>query len=55
MQNQMCDMIKEIEKERDMCKAQIENKTTGMPFSCVCVCVCLTFRYCSGCTSFNVS
>lgn len=30
MQNQMCDMMKEIDKERDMCEAQTENKTTGM-------------------------
>lgn len=30
VQNQMCDMVNEIEKERDMCEAQIENKTTGM-------------------------
>ncbi|KAM8727485.1 vasoactive intestinal polypeptide receptor-like [Acanthopagrus schlegelii] len=29
VQNQMCDMMKEIDKERDMCEAQIENKTTG--------------------------
>lgn len=29
MQNQMCDMMMEIEKERMMCEAQIENKTTG--------------------------
>ncbi|XP_044075844.1 vasoactive intestinal polypeptide receptor-like isoform X1 [Siniperca chuatsi] len=29
MQSQMCDMMKEIDKERDMCEAQIENKTTG--------------------------
>ncbi|XP_056276382.1 vasoactive intestinal polypeptide receptor-like isoform X2 [Pseudoliparis swirei] len=25
----MCDMVKEIDKERDLCEAQIENKTTG--------------------------
>ncbi|XP_041659429.1 vasoactive intestinal polypeptide receptor-like [Cheilinus undulatus] len=29
VQNQMCDMVKEIAKERDMCLARIENKTTG--------------------------
>ncbi|CAK6967900.1 vasoactive intestinal polypeptide receptor-like [Scomber scombrus] len=29
MQNHMCDMMKEIDKERDMCQAQIENRTTG--------------------------
>uniref|UniRef100_A0A7N8YBU9 Vasoactive intestinal peptide receptor 1a n=1 Tax=Mastacembelus armatus TaxID=205130 RepID=A0A7N8YBU9_9TELE len=29
VQNQMCDMMSEIERERDMCEAQIENKTTG--------------------------
>ncbi|XP_023277651.1 vasoactive intestinal polypeptide receptor-like isoform X2 [Seriola lalandi dorsalis] len=29
VQNQMCDMKREIEKERDMCEAQIENRTTG--------------------------
>ncbi|XP_070701203.1 vasoactive intestinal polypeptide receptor-like [Pempheris klunzingeri] len=28
-QNQMCDMMKEIDKERSVCEAQIENKTTG--------------------------
>ncbi|XP_068425623.1 vasoactive intestinal polypeptide receptor-like [Clinocottus analis] len=27
--SQMCEMKKEIEKERDLCEAQIENKTTG--------------------------
>lgn len=26
----MCDMMTEIDKERDMCEAQIENKTIGM-------------------------
>ena len=25
-----CDMIREIDKEKEMCVAQIENKTTGM-------------------------
>lgn len=34
-QNQMCDMMKEIDKERDLCEAQAENKTTGMMCSCV--------------------
>lgn len=29
VQSQMCDMMKEIDKERDMCEARIENKTTG--------------------------
>lgn len=29
VQNQMCDMMKEIDKERDTCEAQIENRTTG--------------------------
>ncbi|XP_037642391.1 vasoactive intestinal polypeptide receptor-like [Sebastes umbrosus] len=28
-QSQMCDMVKEIDKERGLCEAQIENKTTG--------------------------
>ncbi|XP_068594392.1 vasoactive intestinal polypeptide receptor-like [Cebidichthys violaceus] len=27
--SQMCDMVKEIDKERNLCEAQIENKTTG--------------------------
>lgn len=30
VQSQMCDMVSEIDKERDLCEAQIENKTTGM-------------------------
>nr|XP_020460147.1 vasoactive intestinal polypeptide receptor-like [Monopterus albus] len=29
VQNQMCDLMKEINKERDICEAQSENKTTG--------------------------
>ncbi|AWP04551.1 putative vasoactive intestinal polypeptide receptor 1 [Scophthalmus maximus] len=29
VQNQMCDMMREIDKERDTCEAQIENRTTG--------------------------
>ncbi|XP_061653412.1 vasoactive intestinal polypeptide receptor-like isoform X2 [Phyllopteryx taeniolatus] len=29
MQNQMCDMMKELDKERHLCEAQIENKTSG--------------------------
>nr|XP_046265237.1 vasoactive intestinal polypeptide receptor-like isoform X2 [Scatophagus argus] len=29
VQNQMCDMIKEIDKEQKICESQIENKTTG--------------------------
>ncbi|KAI9541569.1 Vasoactive intestinal polypeptide receptor [Dissostichus eleginoides] len=29
VQSQMCDMVSEIDKERDLCEAQIENKTTG--------------------------
>ncbi|XP_038574635.1 vasoactive intestinal polypeptide receptor-like [Micropterus salmoides] len=29
MQYQMCEMMKEIDKERDVCEAQIENRTTG--------------------------
>ncbi|XP_040911602.1 vasoactive intestinal polypeptide receptor-like [Toxotes jaculatrix] len=29
MPNQMCDMRREIEKERDLCEAQIQNRTTG--------------------------
>ncbi|XP_028284132.1 vasoactive intestinal polypeptide receptor-like isoform X2 [Parambassis ranga] len=29
MQSQMCDIKKEIDKERNMCEAQIENRTTG--------------------------
>uniref|UniRef100_UPI0037E75E08 vasoactive intestinal polypeptide receptor-like n=1 Tax=Semicossyphus pulcher TaxID=241346 RepID=UPI0037E75E08 len=29
VQNQMCDVEKEIDKERDVCLARIENKTTG--------------------------
>ncbi|KAM6990211.1 vasoactive intestinal polypeptide receptor-like [Tautogolabrus adspersus] len=29
VQNQMCDMVKEIDKQRDMCLSRIENKTTG--------------------------
>ncbi|XP_077581085.1 vasoactive intestinal polypeptide receptor-like [Stigmatopora nigra] len=29
MQNQMCDMMKELEKEKGMCEALIENKTSG--------------------------
>uniref|UniRef100_A0A7N6B5D5 Vasoactive intestinal peptide receptor 1a n=1 Tax=Anabas testudineus TaxID=64144 RepID=A0A7N6B5D5_ANATE len=29
VQTQMCDMMKEIDKERNLCEAQIENKTTG--------------------------
>nr|XP_020504592.1 vasoactive intestinal polypeptide receptor-like isoform X1 [Labrus bergylta] len=29
VQNQMCDMVKEIDKQRGMCLARIENKTTG--------------------------
>uniref|UniRef100_A0A3P8TVW5 Vasoactive intestinal peptide receptor 1a n=1 Tax=Amphiprion percula TaxID=161767 RepID=A0A3P8TVW5_AMPPE len=28
-QHQMCDMMKELDKERHMCEAHIENKTTG--------------------------
>ncbi|TMS09993.1 Vasoactive intestinal polypeptide receptor [Larimichthys crocea] len=28
-QNQMCDMMTEIDKERSLCEAQIENKTSG--------------------------
>ncbi|XP_061791534.1 vasoactive intestinal polypeptide receptor-like [Nerophis lumbriciformis] len=28
-QNQICDLVKDIDKERDACEAQIENKTTG--------------------------
>lgn len=34
MQYQMCDMMKEIDKEGDMCRAQIENKTTGKDPRC---------------------
>ncbi|KAI3375277.1 hypothetical protein L3Q82_021776, partial [Scortum barcoo] len=30
--NQICDMMKEIDKERDMCEAHIENKTTDIIF-----------------------
>ncbi|XP_029380329.1 vasoactive intestinal polypeptide receptor-like [Echeneis naucrates] len=29
MQNQICDMLTEIEKERGICEAQTENRTTG--------------------------
>ncbi|XP_028327777.1 vasoactive intestinal polypeptide receptor-like [Gouania willdenowi] len=29
VQNQMCDMMREIDKERNLCEAQNENKTTG--------------------------
>ncbi|XP_061696135.1 vasoactive intestinal polypeptide receptor-like isoform X2 [Syngnathoides biaculeatus] len=29
MQNQMCEMMKELDKERHLCEAQIENKTSG--------------------------
>ncbi|XP_078121104.1 vasoactive intestinal polypeptide receptor-like [Sander vitreus] len=29
VQSQMCDMVKELEKEKDLCETQIENKTTG--------------------------
>ncbi|XP_034743002.1 vasoactive intestinal polypeptide receptor-like [Etheostoma cragini] len=29
VQSQMCDMVKEIAKEKDLCEAEIENKTTG--------------------------
>ncbi|XP_034558128.1 vasoactive intestinal polypeptide receptor-like [Notolabrus celidotus] len=29
VQNQMCDMMMDIDKERDMCLSRIENKTTG--------------------------
>lgn len=28
----MCDMMTEIDKERSLCEAQIENKTSGMLF-----------------------
>lgn len=37
VQTPMCDMMREIDKERNLCKAQIENKTTGMSFIYVCV------------------
>lgn len=30
VQNHMCDMMTEIDQERNLCEAQIENKTTGM-------------------------
>ncbi|XP_067461191.1 vasoactive intestinal polypeptide receptor-like [Thunnus thynnus] len=29
VQSQMCDLMREIDKEREMCEAQIKNKTTG--------------------------
>lgn len=29
MQNQMCEMMREIDREREACEAQIENRTTG--------------------------
>lgn len=30
MQHQMCDIKQEIDRERDLCEAQTEHKTTGM-------------------------
>lgn len=30
MQNQMCDVMTELDNEKELCQAQIENKTSGM-------------------------
>lgn len=36
--NQMCDMKTELDKEKETCEAQIENKTAGRYVVCLCVC-----------------
>lgn len=45
-QSPMCGLILEIDKERAMCQAQVENNTTGMWAPCF---VCLVLLHFGGC------